>query len=225
MSELTKELQKQLPNQSMNNEVVFNPPHTSHMGGVWERQIRTVRSVLKGMLLRHGGRFVSATLRAILFEVMAIVNSRPLGPIKDEQVFLTPNLLLTMKSDVVLPPSGRFSKPDVYSRKRWKQVQYIADEFWKRWRIDYLSTLQQRQKWNKLTKSINVGDTVVVNDSDAVRNDWKLAKVVQCNKSRDGLVRSARLLIANPDYRKGMNKRQHLDRPVAKIVVLVENKL
>ncbi|XP_067933186.1 uncharacterized protein [Watersipora subatra] len=225
MSELTKELQKQLPNQSMNTEFVSNPPHTFHTGGVWERQIHTVRSFLKGLFCRHGGRFDSATLRTILFEVMAIVNSQPLGLITDEQVPHTPNLLLTIKSDVVLPPPGQFPEPDVYSRKHWKQFQYIANEFWKRWRTDYLSTLQQRQKWNKPTKDIKVGGIVVVNDSDAVRNDWKLAKVVQCNKSRDGLVRSARVLIANPDYRKGTNKRQHLDRPVTKTVFLVENKL
>ena len=29
---------------------IFNPPGASHMGGAWERQIRTVRSVLRGLL-------------------------------------------------------------------------------------------------------------------------------------------------------------------------------
>ena len=31
----------------------FNPPHASHMGGVWERQIRTIRKVL-GALIEIG---------------------------------------------------------------------------------------------------------------------------------------------------------------------------
>ena len=29
---------------------LFNPPAASHSGGVWERQIRTVRNVLSGLL-------------------------------------------------------------------------------------------------------------------------------------------------------------------------------
>ena len=32
----------------------MNPPYASHMGGVWERQIRTVRGVLSGILDHHG---------------------------------------------------------------------------------------------------------------------------------------------------------------------------
>ncbi|KAJ8002245.1 hypothetical protein DPEC_G00177900 [Dallia pectoralis] len=30
----------------------FNPPHASHMGGVWERMIGVIRRILDSMLLR-----------------------------------------------------------------------------------------------------------------------------------------------------------------------------
>ena len=227
MSELTNELLKHQPklessSKSMKIEFVFNPPHASHMGGVWERQIRTVRNVLKGLLLKHGARFDTSSLRTILYEVMAIVNSRPLGPVTEENIPLTPNALLTMKSEIALPPPGEFSESDVYARKRWRQVQYIANEFWHRWRTEYLSTLQQRQKWVTKTRNINVGDIVLVNESDTVRNEWKLAKVTECNKSADDLVRSVKLLLANPDYPKNSKKLTYLVKPLTKIVVLLE---
>ena len=32
---------------------IFNPPSSSHMGGIWERQIRTIRQVLTGILHEH----------------------------------------------------------------------------------------------------------------------------------------------------------------------------
>ena len=34
----------------------FNPPGATHMGGVWERQIRTVRRILSTILREHGNR-------------------------------------------------------------------------------------------------------------------------------------------------------------------------
>ena len=32
----------------------INPPHASHMGGVWERQTRSVRNILNVLLYNHG---------------------------------------------------------------------------------------------------------------------------------------------------------------------------
>ncbi|XP_006820438.1 uncharacterized protein LOC102805352 [Saccoglossus kowalevskii] len=112
-------------------EFVMNPPYASHTGGVWERQVRTIRSVLSSLLLQSSGRLDSASLRTFLYEVMAIVNSRPLtvemlnDPTSPEP--LTPNHLLTMKTSLALPPPGKFVKEDLYIRKRWRRVQYLAE--------------------------------------------------------------------------------------------------
>ncbi|CAM4729270.1 unnamed protein product [Leuciscus chuanchicus] len=87
---------------------VMNPPASSHMGGVWERQIRTVRNVLTSILDQSAGRLDSSSLRTFLYEVMAAVNSRPLttehlnDPLGPEP--LTPNHILTMKSSIIAPP-------------------------------------------------------------------------------------------------------------------------
>lgn len=35
---------------------IFNPPHSSHMGGVWERMIGTTRRILDAILLDYGSR-------------------------------------------------------------------------------------------------------------------------------------------------------------------------
>ena len=37
-----------------NIDWIFNPSVASHMGGVWERQIRTTRKVLSGLMEQYG---------------------------------------------------------------------------------------------------------------------------------------------------------------------------
>ena len=40
----------------------MNAPHSSHMGGVWERQIRTVRSAPTGLLQNHASQLNDESL-------------------------------------------------------------------------------------------------------------------------------------------------------------------
>ncbi|KAL0164586.1 hypothetical protein M9458_040339, partial [Cirrhinus mrigala] len=110
---------------------IFNPPAASHHGGIWERQIRTVRkvlnSVVKQQLLEDEG------LHTLLCEVESIINGRPLTMNTDHPSDLeplTPNHLLVLKTQPSFPP-GVFTKDDVYARRRWRQIQYMADLFWR----------------------------------------------------------------------------------------------
>ena len=111
-----------------------NPPTASHMGGVWERQIRTARCILNALLKTYGRSLNDEALHMLLVEVEAIVNSRLLTveTINDVSSYipLSPSHLLSMKSKVVLPPPGSFTPADLYSRKRWRRVQHISNEFW-----------------------------------------------------------------------------------------------
>lgn len=136
-----KEALKQCDNQALEMflaeqqcEFVFNAPSASHAGGVWERQIRTVRSVLDATLTQSLGRLDDSSLRTLFYEAMAIVNSRPLtvDGINDPNSLepLTPNHLILMKSKIALPPPGKFMREDVYCKRRWRRVQYLIEQFW-----------------------------------------------------------------------------------------------
>ncbi|XP_051816280.1 uncharacterized protein LOC127537608 [Acanthochromis polyacanthus] len=210
-------------------EFVMNPPSASHMGGAWERQIRTIRSVLTSILDQSSRRLDSSSMRTYLYEVMAIINSRPLtahllnDPTGPQP--LTPNHILMMKSSVVLPPPGEFVKEDLYLRKRWRSVQQLANEFWSRWKKEYLLNLQQRQKWHKTQRNARTGDVVIVQDDFAPRNAWKLAKVTEVYPSKDGCVRKLQLLISDSaldDQGKRLTKPTYLVRPIHKTVTLLE---
>ncbi|XP_023807775.1 uncharacterized protein LOC111946875 [Oryzias latipes] len=210
-------------------EFVMNTPAASHMGGVWERQIRTIRSVLTSILHQSSSRLDSSSLRTYFYEVMAIINSRPLtahllnDPTGPQP--LTPNHILTMKSSVILPPPGQFVTEDVYLRKRWRRVQFLANEFWSRWKKEYLLNLQQRQKWHKAHRNSKVNDIVILQDESVPRNAWKLAKVTKVFPSADGHVRKLQLLISDSaldGQGKRLTKPVYLERPITKTVTLLE---
>ena len=85
-----------------------NAPTASHMGGVWERHIRTVRSALSALLKKNGSQLNDEALRTFMCEAEAVINSRPLTTDNTtSSVFLealTPNHLLTTKTKVILTP-------------------------------------------------------------------------------------------------------------------------
>lgn len=210
-------------------EFKFNVPYASHMGGVWERQIRTVRSILDSMLHNLGTQLDDESLRTLMYEVTSIINSRPLtcetlyDPMSLEP--LTPNHLITMKSKVLLPPPGSFDSTDIYSRKRWRRVQSMLNVFWSRWRKEYLSNLQHRQKWCVPSRNIRVDDIVLLKNDDVSRNQWPLARVIEIIKDDDNYVRKVKLALSAPIDNKGKRRGDEtiLERPIHKVIILVEN--
>ena len=207
----------------------MNAPYTSHAGGVWERQIRTVRSVLQATIELSSGRLDDASLRAFLYEAMAIVNNRPLtiDNLSDPNSLepLTPNHLLTMKSVKALPPPGIFVREDMYARKRWRHVQYLAEQFWSRWRKEYLASIAIRQRWHLPRRNLQIGDIVMMHENDLPRNEWRLGRVADTITDSDGLVRRVKVCLGDRNLgKKGerLGKKSVLERSVQKLVLLLE---
>ncbi len=211
-------------------QFLLNTPHSSHMGGSWERHIQTIRNVLMAMLQQHGGRLDTSTLRTFLYEAMAIVNSWPLSPenlCEPTIEPLTPNHLLTIKSRIILPPPGEFEKEDVYARKRWRKTQYLAKEFWQRWRKEYVALLQPRQKWTEEKKHLHTDDIVLLKEDGMIRGHWRLGRIVETTTDDDGLVRKVKVLMGDPHLSangKRVSKQSVLERPIHKLVLLLKNR-
>ncbi|XP_035281332.1 uncharacterized protein LOC118231544 [Anguilla anguilla] len=112
---------------------IFSTPGASHHGGVWERQIQTARKVLSSLLKQQV--LDDEGLQILLCEVESIINDRPITTTSDDPndlKVLTPNHLLLMRTQPNIPP-GVFLKEDLYVRRRWRQIQYMADLFWRTW--------------------------------------------------------------------------------------------
>lgn len=174
--------------------------------------IHSIRKILKATIKEQV--LDEEGLQTFFCEAEAIINSRPItsasSDVNDLEA-LTPNHLLLLKTKPSLPP-GQIDKDDLCSRRRWKQVQYISDLFWKRWCREYLPQLQQRQKWNNTTRNFCVGDIVLVVDDSAPRNSWMLARVIETIPDKKGLVRQVRI----------KTKTNILERPITKLCLLQE---
>lgn len=83
---------------------IFNAPAASHHGGVWERQIRTVRKILNSIVRQQS--LDDEGLLTVMCEVESIINNRPLTLASDDPSdldVLTPNHLLLLRAQ----PSNR----------------------------------------------------------------------------------------------------------------------
>ena len=176
------------------------------------------------LLHTHGRSLNDESLSTLLAETEAIVNSRPLtvdtlGDVQSEPP-ICPSNILTMKSKVVLPPPGHFVKADEYTRKKWRRMQHIANEFWVRWRKEFLWSLQPRDKWNEKHRNFQNRDIVLLK-TDTNRNQWPMAKVVVINLDAKGFVRSVKLLIGKTRN----DSKQILERPIQKNILLKESEI
>lgn len=168
----------------------FNPPAAPHMGGAWERLIRTVKSILYAMCPAF--KFNDETIRCALCEVEFIINSRPLTFVALESSNddpLTPNHLLL--------GSAAGNKPlvdhDHDLRHRWHQTQKFANHFWRRWVREYGPILVRRTKWHKRVKPLSVGDIVILVDDSLPRNSWPKGVITETTIAKDGQVRRVKV--------------------------------
>ena len=150
--------------------MVQEAPSIESYGGVWERQIRSARTI------------PNESLRTHLAETKAISNSSSLivdtfGDMQSEQTILASNII-AMKSKVGLPPPGHFVK---------------ADEFLVRLRKEFPWSLQSRHKWNEKHRYFQNVDIVLLK-TDANRNQWAMVKVVRINSEAKDFVQSVKLL-------------------------------
>ncbi|MBM6549463.1 hypothetical protein H7673_11555 [Streptococcus dysgalactiae subsp. equisimilis] len=149
--------------------------------------IRSVRKIFRA--IAHGQRLTDETLPTFLSEVERILNNRPLVPltedVKDLDV-LTPSKLLLLRDNVNFSDNLVFPRSCV---RLWRRVQLLVDTFWKRWKLEYLSALQERNKWFTKKRNIKPGDLVLITMDKVHRNQWPLAIVEQVCPGADGLVR------------------------------------
>ncbi|GBM51324.1 hypothetical protein AVEN_175766-1 [Araneus ventricosus] len=120
----------------------FNPPATPHLGGLWEADVKSLKSHLKRVLgntvLTH------EEFSTLVTQVEAVLNSRPLCNLSsdhNDDFVLTPAHFLVGSSLPALPDPDLTEVP-INRLNRWQLIQRLSQIFWKKWSTDYLNRLQ-----------------------------------------------------------------------------------
>lgn len=205
----------------------FTPADAPWMNGVTESLVKSVKKALNAVV---GDQIMDfSELQTVMFEVSQIVNQRPIGrhPTNPEDgSYLCPNdLLLGRASSEV--PQGPF-RERVSSKYRLDYIQQIVQNFWKKWTRDYFPGLLVRQKWHVEKRNMKVGDVVVIQDTNAVRGEWKLGIVTKVHPSSDNMIRRVTVSYKNQCSKEAVDeysgvKYTNVERPVHRLIVLVAN--
>ena len=174
----------------------FIPPQSPWCGGYYERLVKTVKYCMWKVV---GKASLSCDqLANVLCSVEAIVNSRPLTYVasEDDVETLTPGHFLIGRAFLTPPlddPSVELGAGTDLSKK-WLRQQLVIRQFASRFQKEYVASLPRAiDVKGPLSRSVALGDVVVISEDGKKRLIWKLGVVVELHCGADGVARSVSL--------------------------------
>ncbi len=101
--------------------------------------------------------------------------------------------------------------------RRFENVQWTQQEFWKRWIEEVFPEMLKQSKWQRDKRDLKVGDIVLRKDKTAAGQTYKYAKVIKVHISADGKVRAVDIEYKLP----GESVFRTTTRPIHKLVLVV----
>lgn len=192
------------------------PAEGQHQNGLSESMIKSTKRSILHMI---GDNILTfSELQLAFYEITNVINSRPIGVVPNSDpdcpTPITPNdLLLGRASNEV--PSGPFdTKPSI--TKRFRFVQELVDDWWKKWHDLVLPSLVPSYKWTTTRRNVQVGDICLIRYK-GMRSKYRLGRVIIAHAGQDDLVRRVTL-----QYRLAEEKCfRTVDRSVHGISVIV----
>ncbi|GFX61855.1 integrase catalytic domain-containing protein [Trichonephila clavipes] len=120
-----------------------------------------------------------------------MLNSRPLVPLSsdlDDLNVLSPSHFLIGRSitSIVEPDLTNLNENRL---DNWQKITKIIQLIWKRWSVDYLNSLQQRNKWHFEKKNAQIGVMVIMKEDNLPSCQWSLGRINNIYPGNDSKVR------------------------------------
>lgn len=182
---------KEISDHLLKNKIEFRfiPPAAPHQGGLWESAVKSTKVHLQRTVGEH--ILTLEEFSTLVTQIEGVLNSRPIcSSNSDELDFLTPAHILIGRhmKQVIEMPENKLS-----THSRWDIVKRIHEQFWKRWKIEYLTSLQTRSKWQTKRPNLQIDDIVIIQENNLPPTQWLLGKIIQVYPGNDGNVRVVQL--------------------------------
>lgn len=185
----------------------FSPAKAPNFGGLWERAVKSIKYHLRRVI---GEQLLTIEeFSTLCCKVEAILNSRPLTAMSTDPAevdALTPGHFIT-GSPLTSLPELQLPNPPMNRLRRWHMLQSFSQQIWKRWKTEYLHTLQSRSKWTVDIPPLKEGDVVVIHDEHSRPLTWNLGRVTKLFTGKDGVSRVIQV----------KTKNGYLTRPTSKV--------
>lgn len=202
--EFNREIIKELTPRRV--EFKVNPPYAPHFGGIWESNIKNVKTHLYRVV---GSQVLTyEELNTFLVQIEALLNSRPLCILSDspaDPAALTPAHFLSL-TPLDYTPADDLSDVSINQVQRYALVDKLIQSYWRRWHAEYLSCLQTREKWNTTISPIKVGQVVIIKEPNLPTLCWPLGVVEGLHPGKDGVTRVVRVKTKNGSYLRSANR-------------------
>lgn len=171
----------------------FIAAYSPHHGGIWEAGIKAAKQILLKVLETSPTKFT-------YFIIFITLSNDP-----NNLSALTPSHFLLGCSSVSLPYPDLVNRPtnrlDLY-----EQIDKLKQCFWNRWSTEYITQLQQRQKWTTNQRNLSVGELVLLQDNNLPPHKWTLGRLSAVHPGADGVVRGPSVKTANGEFRRAVVK-------------------
>lgn len=182
----------------------FIPPTAPHFGGLWESTVKMFKHHFKrvvGDLL-----FTFEELNTFAIKIERILNSRPISSLSsdpNDTPVLTPAHCLIGKPLITLPEFDLTSAP-VNRLSTWQHITKVRQDFWTRWKLEYLNELQVRHKWTKDGENVKIGTVVLIKEKNLPCNQWALGRIVDVHPGEDGVMRTVTVKTATAKIKRAV---------------------
>ena len=153
------------------------PPH---FGGVFEALIKSAKKAIKATL--GDADVTDEELHTAICGAERLLNSRPITYVSSDPNDLsplTPSHFLVGEIGGPFAPEALDHEQTYNPKKRWYRVQQLLGQFWKRWRKEFLPSLNLRKKWFHPRHNLKEGDVVLIVEPNASRGEWPLGRVIE----------------------------------------------
>ncbi|GFV94484.1 integrase catalytic domain-containing protein [Trichonephila clavipes] len=167
----------------------FLTPRAPNFGGLWEAGVKSLKFYLKRVV--GNIRLTYEEFLTVIIQIEGMLNSRPLVPLSsdlDDLNVLTPSHFLIGSSitSIVEPDLTNLNENRL---DNWQKITKIIQLIWKRWSVDYLNSLQQRNKWHFEKKNAKIGDMVIIKEDNLPSCQWSLGRINNIYQGKDSKVR------------------------------------